>query len=58
MILRDGCTHGVVEQMQTQAELYATIGLHAYEALDRRSFRQSFQPACHNARAAGGSPSI
>jgi methylisocitrate lyase len=33
-IKRDGGTHYVVEQMQTRAELYATIGLHDYEALD------------------------
>jgi methylisocitrate lyase len=33
-IARDGGTHKVVEQMQTRAELYATIGLHDYEALD------------------------
>jgi methylisocitrate lyase len=33
-IARDGGTHKVVEQMQTRAELYATIGLHNYEALD------------------------
>jgi len=33
-ISRDGGTHKVVERMQTRAELYATIGLHDYEALD------------------------
>ncbi|GGF51074.1 2-methylisocitrate lyase [Aliidongia dinghuensis] len=33
-IRRDGGTHGMVDAMQTRAELYATIGLHAYEALD------------------------
>lgn len=33
-IARDGGTHNVVDQMQTRAELYATIGLHDYEALD------------------------
>ena len=31
---RDGGTHGMIDQMQTRAELYATIGLHDYEALD------------------------
>jgi methylisocitrate lyase len=31
---RDGGTHNMIEQMQTRAELYATIGLHDYEALD------------------------
>ncbi len=33
-IRRDGGTHKMVEHMQTRAELYATIGLHDYEALD------------------------
>ncbi|WP_315835982.1 methylisocitrate lyase [Bradyrhizobium prioriisuperbiae] len=33
-IARDGGTHRMVERMQTRAELYATIGLHDYEALD------------------------
>ena len=33
-IARDGGTHGVVDRMQTRAELYATIGYHDYEALD------------------------
>jgi methylisocitrate lyase len=33
-IARDGGTHQVVDRMQTRAELYATIGLHNYEALD------------------------
>ena len=33
-IRRDGGTHGCVEHMQTRAELYDLIGLHAYEALD------------------------
>src|ERR1700733_1140245 len=33
-IARDGGTYKVVEQMQTRVELYATIGLHDYEALD------------------------
>jgi methylisocitrate lyase len=31
---RDGGTHKMLDRMQTRAELYATIGLHAYEALD------------------------
>jgi methylisocitrate lyase len=34
VIRRDGGTHGMVERMQTRAELYAAIGLHEYEALD------------------------
>ncbi len=33
-IARDGGTHGMVGRMQTRAELYDTIGLHQYEALD------------------------
>lgn len=33
-LARDGGTHGMVEQMQTRAELYGAIGLHEYEALD------------------------
>ena len=33
-IARDGGAHGMIDQMQTRAELYATIGLHDYEALD------------------------
>ena len=33
-IARDGGTMNMVDRMQTRAELYATIGLHAYEALD------------------------
>uniref|UniRef100_A0A9E8CTL2 Methylisocitrate lyase n=1 Tax=Bosea sp. NBC_00436 TaxID=2969620 RepID=A0A9E8CTL2_9HYPH len=33
-IARDGGTHAMVEQMQTRVELYQTIGLADYEALD------------------------
>jgi methylisocitrate lyase len=33
-IKRDGGTHKVIDRMQTRAELYATIGLHDFEALD------------------------
>ena len=33
-IARDGGTHNMVDRMQTRAELYNTIGLHDYEALD------------------------
>jgi methylisocitrate lyase len=33
-IKRDGGTHKILDQMQTRAELYATIGLYDYEALD------------------------
>src|SRR5215468_778694 len=33
-IARDGGAHGMVDQMQTRAELYQTIGLADYEALD------------------------
>ena len=34
MLKRDGGTHNVVDQMQTRGELYDTIKLNAYEALD------------------------
>jgi methylisocitrate lyase len=43
-IRRDGGTHGMLDRMQTRAELYDTIGLHAYEALDA-SIVQSVVPA-------------
>lgn len=33
-IKRDGGAHNMVDRMQTRAELYETIGLHDYEALD------------------------
>jgi methylisocitrate lyase len=33
-IRRDGGTHNMVDRMQSRAELYATIGYAAYEALD------------------------
>ena len=33
-IARDGGAHNLIDQMQTRAELYTTIGLHDYEALD------------------------
>ena len=33
-IRENGGTHKLVDRMQTRAELYETIGLHAYEALD------------------------
>jgi methylisocitrate lyase len=33
-IKRDGGTHGMIDRMQTRVELYDTIRLHAYEALD------------------------
>jgi methylisocitrate lyase len=38
-IARDGGTHNMVEAMQTRAELYDTIGLRDYEALDRSIVR-------------------
>jgi methylisocitrate lyase len=43
-IARDGGTHKLVDQMQTRVELYATIGLHDYEALDT-SIAQTIIPA-------------
>ena len=33
-IRRDGGTQNMVDYMQTRAELYDSIGLHDYEALD------------------------
>ena len=33
-IRRDGGTQNMIGEMQTRAELYDTIGYHAYEALD------------------------
>jgi methylisocitrate lyase len=33
-ISRDGGAHGMIDRMLTRAELYDTIGLHEYEALD------------------------
>jgi methylisocitrate lyase len=33
-IRRDGGTHTMLDRMQSRAELYATLDLHAYEALD------------------------
>lgn len=36
---RDGSTKAMVEEMQTRAELYDTIGLHDYEALDASIIR-------------------
>ncbi|MBR1214850.1 methylisocitrate lyase [Bradyrhizobium sp. JYMT SZCCT0180] len=38
-IARDGGAHNMIEQMQTRAELYDTIKLHEYEALDRSIVR-------------------
>jgi methylisocitrate lyase len=43
VIRRDGGTHALLDRMQTRAELYETIGLHAYEALDA-SIVQSVVP--------------
>lgn len=34
-IKRDGSTQAMIDEMQTRAELYETIGLHDYEELDR-----------------------
>lgn len=34
ILKRDGGTQAMLDRMQTRAELYATIGLHDYEALD------------------------
>jgi methylisocitrate lyase len=58
-IARDGGPHKLVEVMQTRAELYATIGLRDYEALDE-SIVQSVLPEGmprrgHEASTAGAS---
>jgi methylisocitrate lyase len=42
-IARDDGAHNMVARMQTRAELYATTGLNAYEALDA-SIVQSVVP--------------
>ncbi|WP_424630153.1 methylisocitrate lyase [Bradyrhizobium sp. SYSU BS000235] len=38
-IARDGGTHRMIDEMQTRAELYDTIGLHDYEELDASIIR-------------------
>jgi methylisocitrate lyase len=38
-IREHGGTHRMVERMQTRAELYETIGYHAYESLDATLIR-------------------
>lgn len=38
-IRRDGGTQGMLERMQTRAQLYETIGYHEYEALDASLIR-------------------
>ena len=43
-LARDGGTHAMVDRMQTRAELYATIGLQEFEALDS-SIVQSIVPS-------------
>lgn len=43
-LARDGATTAMLPEMQTRAELYDTIGLNAFEALDR-SIAQSVLPA-------------
>ena len=43
-IARDGGTQGMLDRMQTRAELYDTIGLHEFEALDA-SIVQTIVPA-------------
>ena len=48
-IRQDGGTHGLIDKMQTRAELYATIGYHDYEALDS-SIVQSVVPTGNPAK--------
>lgn len=38
-LARDGSTQALLGEMQTRAELYATIGYAAYEALDQAIVR-------------------
>ena len=47
-IKRDGGTQNMIGEMQTRAELYATIGYHEYEALDA-SIVADRRPAGHAA---------
>jgi methylisocitrate lyase len=42
-LARDGATTALLPEMQTRAELYATLGLAAFEALDA-SIAQSVLP--------------
>jgi methylisocitrate lyase len=35
VLRRDGGTQAMLDEMQTRAELYRTIGYHDYEALDQ-----------------------
>jgi methylisocitrate lyase len=44
-IRRDGGTKRMLDRMQTRAELYETIGLHAYEALDASIVQTVVPPA-------------
>ena len=50
---RDGGTHGMVDRMQTRAELYRTIRYHEYEALDA-SLVKTVIPEGMPQRLAGG----
>lgn len=45
---RDDSTHEMLDHMQTRAELYATIGLHDYEALDASIVQTIVPPAIGN----------
>ncbi len=49
-LARDGATTAMLPEMQTRAELYETIGLEAYEALDR-SIVRSVLPSAGDAGA-------
>ena len=53
-IRENGGTHKLVDRMQTRAELYETIGLHAYEALDAAWSPPSSRRRCRSARPWGG----
>ncbi len=48
---RDGGTHNMVDRMQTRAQLYDTIGYHAFEALDHSIARTIIPEAMPQQRA-------
>jgi len=50
-----GGTHAMVDRMQTRAQLYETIGYHAYEALDASLVKTVIPEAMPQRDAAKGS---
>jgi methylisocitrate lyase len=49
VLKRDGSPRAMVDEMQTRAELYDTIGLNAYEALDQSIVRTIVPPSLDKA---------